>query len=109
MKHKFYTLQIDDEVSSEGIEDLELFKKLRDSGVKKAILVGKETAIYFEAFEKKFVMVGVDRNSAGIARVIARRLVFGGKKKIDLSSLEEVFEFAKKVESADLDELAKLR
>ncbi|MDK2794970.1 MAG: hypothetical protein PWQ22_98 [Archaeoglobaceae archaeon] len=109
MKHKFYILQIGDEVTSEGIEETELFKKLRDSGIKKAILVGEETAIYFEAFEKKFVMVGVERKSAGVARIIARNLVSRSRKKIDFSSLEEVFEFAKRVENADLDELAKLR
>lgn len=108
MRHKFYIVQTDGEITSEGIEDLKLFEGFRDGGVKKAILLGRETAIYYEAFERRFVMVGVDRNFAGIARVIARRLVFG-KKKIDLSSLEEAFEFAKRVENADLDELARLR
>ncbi|MDI9642354.1 MAG: hypothetical protein QXQ38_03145 [Archaeoglobaceae archaeon] len=109
MKYKFYVLQIDGEISKEGIEDLELFKKLKESEVKKAILMGKETAIYFETFEKKSVMVGIEKSSAGAARLIARKLAFGSKKKIDLISIEEAFEFAKKVENADLDELAKLR
>lgn len=109
MKHKFYILQVGEEITTEGIEDLKLFTKLREGGIKKAILVGKENAIYFEAFEKKSVMVGVDRNSAGASRLIARKLLFETKKKVDLSSIEEAFEFAKKVENADLDELAKLR
>jgi len=109
MKHKFYVLQLGDEISSEGIEDLELFKRLRDAGIKKAILLGSDSAVYFEAFERKFVMVGVNRKLAGTARVIARKLLFGSRKKLDLSSIEEVFEFAKKVENANLDELAKLR
>ncbi|MCS7130308.1 MAG: hypothetical protein NZ872_02695 [Archaeoglobaceae archaeon] len=109
MRHKFYVLESDEKITKDGIEDLELFKRLKEAEVKKAILLGKENAIYFETFEKKFVMVGIERNLAGSARLIARKLVFESGKKIDLSSIEEAFEFAKKVESADLDELAKLR
>ncbi|MEM2727364.1 MAG: hypothetical protein QXV61_03800 [Archaeoglobaceae archaeon] len=109
MPLKFYVLEKEGEIRSEGTEDRELFLKLKDSGIRKAILLGKETAIYFEAVEGNFVMVGVERKSAGFARVYAKKILGGDKKKIDLKSIEDVFEFAKRVESADLDELAKLR
>ncbi|MCS7144404.1 MAG: hypothetical protein NZ879_05215 [Archaeoglobaceae archaeon] len=109
MPLKFYILEKGEKIESEGIEEKDLFFKLKESGIKKAILLGKETAIYFENFEDKFVMVGVERRSAGFARVYAKKIIGEDKRKIDLRSLEDVFEFAKKVESADLDELAKLR
>lgn len=106
---KFYILEKEGKIQSEGVEEKELFLKLRDSGAKRAILFGKETAIYFETLGDRAVMVGVDRVSAGFAKIYARKILKEDKKKIDLKSLEEVFEFAERVEKADLDELAKLR
>jgi len=96
-------------IIAEGIEERELFTKLKESGVRKAVIFGKETAIYFEALGEKFIMVGVERSSAGFAKIYAKKILGKDKKKIDLRSIEDAFEFAKKVENASLDELAKLR
>jgi len=109
MSLKFYIVEKEGKIQSEGEGEIELFKKIKQIGVKKAILLGKENAIYFEFSGEKYVMVGVDRTHAGFARIYAKKILREDSKKIDLKSLEEIFEFAKKVESADLDELAKLR
>lgn len=109
MPIKFYIVEKEGKIRSEGTEEMDLFIKLRDSGIKKAILLGKDTSIYFESVEGSFVMVGVESRSAGFARIYAKKILGEDKKKIDLKSIEDIFEFAKKVESANLDELAKLR
>ena len=106
---KFYIVEKDGKVESEGVEEKNLFNRLRESGIKKAILFGKDTAIYFETLGDRCVMVGVDRFSAGFAKIYARKILKEEKKKIDLKSLEDAFEFAERVEKANLDELAKLR
>lgn len=106
---KFYIVEKEGKIQSEGVEEKELFIKLKESGIKRAIFFGKETAIYFETVGDKAVMVGVDRVSAGFAKIYARKILKEDKKKIDLKSLEDAFEFAERVEKADLDELAKLR
>jgi hypothetical protein len=64
-------------------------------------------AIYYESSDEKSVMVSVDRNRAGFAKIIAKKLF--GKKLVDLSSIEEAFEFAERVKDASLEDLAKLR
>ncbi len=109
MPVKFYIVEKEGKIKAEGPMDNDLFLKLKESGIRKAILLGKETAIYFESVEGKYVMVGVERGSAGFARVFAKKILGEEKKKVDLKSIEDAFEFAKKVENASLDELAKLR
>ncbi|MEG9193923.1 MAG: hypothetical protein HA489_05410 [Archaeoglobales archaeon] len=109
MPPKFYIMEKEGKIIAEGTEERELFTKLKESGIRKAVLLGKDTAIYFEALGGKYIMVGVERSSAGFAKIYAKRILGEDKKKIDLRSIEEAFEFAKKVENASLDELAKLR
>ncbi|MEM1579176.1 MAG: hypothetical protein QXR77_05825 [Archaeoglobaceae archaeon] len=106
--HKFYILQNGEKTISEGTVNEKLFGKLRSAEIRRAVFLSSRDAVYFEILHGKAVMVGVDRNSAGFAKILARKLL-GLHKKIDLKSMESVFEFAKKVENADLDELAKLR
>lgn len=108
MKHKFYIFHNGEKTVSEGAVNEKLFENLRRAEIRRAVFLTSSDAVYFEVLHEKAVMVGVERNSAGFAKVFARRLL-GSQKKIDLKSMESVFEFAKKVENADLDELAKLR
>lgn len=83
-----------------------LFEVLNRTGIRRAIFLGSEM-LYFESRDDKAVLVSVDRKYAGFAKLFARKLLT--EKRISLSSMEEVFEFAEKVEKATLEELAKLR
>lgn len=81
-----------------------LFEELDKSNVKRAVLFFKNQATYFEK-DRISVLVGAKKSNIGAAEVFARKLIRG--KIVDLSSIEEMFEFAEKVDKMSLDELAK--
>jgi len=101
-----YILREGNKVLKEGEINERLFEELNRAQIRKAIFIGKD-AIYYESSDEKSIMVSVDRNRAGFAKIIAKKLF--GKKLVDLSSIEEAFEFAERVKDASLEDLAKLR
>ncbi|MEM0202876.1 MAG: hypothetical protein QXO16_00735 [Archaeoglobaceae archaeon] len=101
-----YLMKKGEEIVKRGEMNEKLFDGLIKAGIKRAIFLGDEV-LYFESQENKAVLVSVEKRSAGFAKLFARKLL--EEKKIDLRSMDEVFEFAEKVEKATLDELAKLR
>uniref|UniRef100_A0A7J2TIE5 Uncharacterized protein n=1 Tax=Archaeoglobus fulgidus TaxID=2234 RepID=A0A7J2TIE5_ARCFL len=101
-----YILKNGKKVIEEGGLNRRLFEELNNAEVKKAVFLGKE-AIYYESLGEKSVMVSVNRKNAGLAKIIAMKLI--EKKLVDLSSVDDIFEFAERVKSASLDDLAKLR
>ncbi|MEM0022480.1 MAG: hypothetical protein QXK44_02875 [Archaeoglobaceae archaeon] len=101
-----YLMKKGDEIVKHGEINEKLFDELTKAGVKRAIFLGEEV-LYFESRKNKTILVSVEKRIAGFAKLFARKLL--EEKKIDLKSVEEVFEFAEKVEKATLDELAKLR
>lgn len=101
-----YLIKKGDEIVKHGEINEKVFDGLIKTGIKRAIFLGEEV-LYFESQEDRAVLVNVEKKSAGFAKLFARKLL--GEKKINLKSMDEAFEFAKKVEKATLDELAKLR
>jgi len=80
-----------------------LFSKLLEANIKNAVIFMNENALYFESNDFAG-LVEVERSNIGAAKILLRRL---GRDKLSLSSLEEVFEFAEKLDKMDLDEVAK--
>lgn len=105
MKAK-YVIKRGEEIVSHGEMNKKLFEEINKAGIKRAIFLGEEV-LYFESQENKAVLVSVEKKNSGFAKLLAKKLL--EEKKINLKSMDEVFEFAEKVEKATLDELAKLR
>jgi hypothetical protein len=111
MTVKFHLLKIGDRIENHGDADscnkyLDLFSKLNESDVKKAILFFNDEAIYFEKGEAS-VLVGTQKNTVGMAKFYARKLMESNKKRTKLSSLDEAFKLAEEIEKMDLEEFMK--
>lgn len=101
-----YLVKEGDKIIKHGEISEKLFEELTKSGIKRAIFLGQEI-LYFELHEDKAILTSVERKYAGFAKIFAKKML--ERKKVNLASIEEAFEFAKKVERASLEELAKLR
>ena len=105
---KSYLLKTGEELREHGdvpAEYRELFSILIENEFKNAVLILNGEALYFES-NSVSGLVEVDRKHIGAAKILLRR-VAKEAKKVDLSSIEEAFEFAEQLEKADLDGIAK--
>ena len=99
--------------TSEGLKEYgkvsaefkELFSILMENRIKNAVIFFNSDALYFEN-DTITGLVEVDRKHVGAAKFLLRKLT-RGTRKVDLSSVEEAFELAEKLEKADLDEIVK--
>ncbi|MET1125158.1 MAG: hypothetical protein ABWW66_07905 [Archaeoglobaceae archaeon] len=98
-----YIVKKRDKIKSNCEEFEELFEKLSEK-VNSGIMLTKEAAIYFERGDDYAVLVSVEREKAGLAKLKARKLV---ESVPDFQNLEEAFKFAEEVEKMDLDDIAK--
>ncbi len=103
---KSYILKVGDNIRKQGDVSYEsLFGKLDEVGIVKAVIITDNDALYFEK-GKVSVMVCVNKENVGAAKIFARKIA-KEVKKVDLSSLEEAFKFAEELDRMDLDGIAK--
>ena len=82
-----------------------MFSVLLENKIKNAVLLLNDEALYFESNDISG-LVEVDKKHIGTAKILLRK-VEKETRKVDLSSIEEAFELAEKLEKANLDEIAK--
>ncbi len=103
---KSYVLRAGSNIREHGdVGYRDLFSKLDESGITKAVIITEEDALYFEKGNVS-VMVCVNKENVGAAKIFARKIAKEAKK-IDLSSLEEAFKFAEELDKMNLDGIAK--
>ncbi|WP_290598196.1 MULTISPECIES: hypothetical protein [unclassified Archaeoglobus] len=105
---KFYLLKMGDEIQEHG-EGAEKYKgillKFDEMGLKRAVILLQKDALYFEKSGVS-VIVCVSRENIGAAKIFSKKIM-SKSKKVDLSSLEEIFEFAEELERMNLNGIAK--
>lgn len=105
---KFYILKMGDRIRERGktpeyLKDL-LFK-LTEVDVRMAVIFLQDDAIYFKK-NNVSTLICTNRENIGAAKIFAKKLI-RESKKIDLSSIDDVFRFAEELEKMDLDGIAK--
>jgi len=96
------------EHSGEYSKYLDLFLKMDDMGIKRTTLFFTQDAIYFEKDEEISVLVVAQKNTVGMAKLYAKKLIKSKKKrKIKLDSLDEIFKLAEEIDKMSLVELVK--
>ncbi len=103
---KSYILKIGNNIREHGdVTYRDLFSQLDNAGIIKAVIITESEAFYFEK-GKVSVMVCVNKENIGAAKIFARKIAKEAKK-VDLSSLEEAFKFAEELDKMNLDGIAK--
>jgi hypothetical protein len=101
---KSYLIKVGEELKEHGgVKEVyrTIFTKLIDFKIKNAVLILNDNALYFENNDVK-ALVEVERKNVGAAKILLRKIAKRAKK-VDLSSIEEVFEFAEELERMNLD------
>ena len=106
---EFYLFRRDGELEMKGKEEeckkyLDLFEALEKTELRRAVFFSDSIAIYFEK-NRTSILVGAKKSNVGAAELFAKKIL--RSVKVDLSSIEEAFEFAEKIDRMSLDELAK--